>query len=433
MKDDIKMVELGCGRTKTPGYIGVDRFPLPGVDVVADLNGQFPFDDDSVDVIYACHSLEHLDDLEHTMNEIYRICRHGAIVQILSPYYLTSLNMANLYHKCVFNEDTMRFFSGHTTEMISGEEWYCPHAVEWCVERSDNNDRTIELEILKMEYFYYKEYCGLSDERKLHARRTFQNVCDQIFYVLSVNKSGKPFSLDELKQYLERAKELEPPIISQLRARDERNALLNSRSVFTDLQEDLVQGMEKCKTDLREEFREIHRQTEILKDENRKLRMQLESMQGIYESRIKALINEVAAEGSSCEIQKNQIKDETFLNGLAQNHALLETERLTWSRCVPINSYVEYFIKGSGRHLHIYVCGSTDSKMEVEFVQNGQIAGQIIVSVSGEGQINMECPQLAGTYAVRFRAADSVSFIKLLRTEKTGFFKKKCLLAYYVS
>ena len=142
--DKLVKVELGCGATKTEGYIGLDRFPLPGVDVVADLDQRIPFEDDSVDVIFACHSLEHLSDLYHTMSEIYRICKNGAIIHILAPYHSTATNMANIYHKQVFNEDTFRFFGRETENpFIDQEEWYCPHALEWGLSTSDNSTANI--------------------------------------------------------------------------------------------------------------------------------------------------------------------------------------------------------------------------------------------------------------------------------------------------
>lgn len=104
-------VDLGCGPAKTPGFVGVDRFPLPGVDVVCDLDKSLPFADDSVDYIMASHSLEHIADLSATIEEVFRVCRDRAIVTIISPYHATGLNRANPYHKQAFNEHTARFFT----------------------------------------------------------------------------------------------------------------------------------------------------------------------------------------------------------------------------------------------------------------------------------------------------------------------------------
>ncbi len=82
--DKIK-VDIGCGARKPEGFIGVDIYPWPGVDIVADLTKVFPFPDNTVDEIRAYDCLEHLPNIIHSMNEIWRICKPGATVDILVP------------------------------------------------------------------------------------------------------------------------------------------------------------------------------------------------------------------------------------------------------------------------------------------------------------------------------------------------------------
>ncbi|MEH2295226.1 methyltransferase domain-containing protein [Nostoc sp.] len=78
-------VDLGCGTHKEEGFIGVDVIAGDQVDVIADLNGHFPFPDNSVGFIKAHDIIEHLPDRIHTMNEIWRICKPDAIVYISVP------------------------------------------------------------------------------------------------------------------------------------------------------------------------------------------------------------------------------------------------------------------------------------------------------------------------------------------------------------
>jgi hypothetical protein len=54
VQSGIKSLDIGCGKSKTSGCIGIDRVTLPGVDVVHDLD-QFPwpFPDDEFSIIYA--------------------------------------------------------------------------------------------------------------------------------------------------------------------------------------------------------------------------------------------------------------------------------------------------------------------------------------------------------------------------------------------
>jgi acetyltransferase-like isoleucine patch superfamily enzyme/SAM-dependent methyltransferase len=78
-------VDLGCGARKAPGFIGVDIFPAPSVDIVADLSTAFPFEENSVDELRAHDFIEHLPDRLRTMNEIWRVCKDGALVDLFVP------------------------------------------------------------------------------------------------------------------------------------------------------------------------------------------------------------------------------------------------------------------------------------------------------------------------------------------------------------
>jgi predicted SAM-dependent methyltransferase len=54
-------VHLGCGKKYLEGWINVDALPDVGSDVCADLNA-VEFLDGSVETVYACHVLEHLNE-----------------------------------------------------------------------------------------------------------------------------------------------------------------------------------------------------------------------------------------------------------------------------------------------------------------------------------------------------------------------------------
>src|SRR2546422_11352113 len=75
------VLDIGCGRNKAPGAIGIDKIALPGVDIVHDLNSfPYPFGDSSFDEIYATHVIEHLDTIVGAMEEIHRLAKPNAKV-----------------------------------------------------------------------------------------------------------------------------------------------------------------------------------------------------------------------------------------------------------------------------------------------------------------------------------------------------------------
>ncbi|MCZ6602215.1 MAG: methyltransferase domain-containing protein [Planctomycetota bacterium] len=82
------ILDLGCGLKKAEGAVGVDRDPLRHPDVLHDLNVvPWPLPDDGFDRILCRHILEHLRDVDQTVQEIHRVARPGAHVVIVTPHF----------------------------------------------------------------------------------------------------------------------------------------------------------------------------------------------------------------------------------------------------------------------------------------------------------------------------------------------------------
>lgn len=104
-------VNLGCGRKPLPGYINIDKFRWPGVDVICDIDKEpLPgFLDGAIDEVRADHALEHFADLHRAMKEIHRVLRVGGLLRLRVPYGLSSLY--DPYHRFVFDETTLDYFA----------------------------------------------------------------------------------------------------------------------------------------------------------------------------------------------------------------------------------------------------------------------------------------------------------------------------------
>ena len=103
-------LDLGCGRRKRKGYIGVDI--MEGSDIVANLTkDNLPFADSTVDAVYSDHFLEHLaiEDITKLMEDIHRVCRNGAIVEIRVPHFSGFTNFYE-YHKTSFRLNSFAEF-----------------------------------------------------------------------------------------------------------------------------------------------------------------------------------------------------------------------------------------------------------------------------------------------------------------------------------
>ncbi|WP_433766616.1 class I SAM-dependent methyltransferase [Pseudomonas putida] len=240
----IVKVDLGCGPVKRRGFTGIDRFPLPGVDIVADINKDIPLPDDSVDYLVASHSLEHFDDLPHVIHEIHRVCKDRALVTIVAPYSATGLNLANPYHTQVFNEHTARFFTNATETALERSEFDFPSAKDWGLASSDHSNWRADLRLLKCEFFYMPAYRGLDESAKRVLRQSLNDVCEQMLLQLLVVKS--PISKVEFEELSRTTVFQEPPAVT---ARRNEERVSGAPNHFTQLME-VPDSVSKLHSDL---------------------------------------------------------------------------------------------------------------------------------------------------------------------------------------
>ncbi|MFI7603879.1 methyltransferase domain-containing protein [Micromonospora sp. NPDC049366] len=124
---DPVVVDLGCGPTKQwPSNLGLDIFPAPGVDAVADLSGSLPLADDAVDVFFAVHILEHLIDFLPLLDEAHRVLRPGGVLHVMSPWWGHVNAVADPTHVRLLDVQTIK---GICLQRPPGTpRWYPLHA-----------------------------------------------------------------------------------------------------------------------------------------------------------------------------------------------------------------------------------------------------------------------------------------------------------------
>jgi SAM-dependent methyltransferase len=104
-------LDIGCGRNKLPGSVGLDIVALDGVDVVHDLNTRpYPFEAESFDFIRIIHVIEHVESIVETMSEIYRIAKPNATVEIATPHHTDSSSWQDPTHRWHLNSRSFDFF-----------------------------------------------------------------------------------------------------------------------------------------------------------------------------------------------------------------------------------------------------------------------------------------------------------------------------------
>lgn len=107
----LKILDLGCGKKKRPGSIGVDYSDRHDADVIHDLNFfPYPFEANSFDQVYLDNVLEHLDNPMRVMEEVHRITKKGGKVIVIAPYFRSVWAFIDPTHKTFFTVDSFAYY-----------------------------------------------------------------------------------------------------------------------------------------------------------------------------------------------------------------------------------------------------------------------------------------------------------------------------------
>jgi len=329
-------LDLGSGPRTPEGFWGIDRYPLPNVDVVANMDDPLPFKMDSVDLLLASHSLEHAEDLMKTMKEIFRVCKHSAQVCIVAPYFSQGINFANPYHKHAFNEHTPRFWTQSADAYLDREEYNHPHADTWGLSYSDYSQQGIDFRCVRMEFLYFPEYRWISPDAQRDARKKYIDVCDQIIYYLIVIKED--VSEGDMKMMIQNIGEFEPPGVTVRKLR-EKLELLNS-------------DLEEAKSDLHEQMQASQAKLEAQRESARveldtarvHLDRSIEAL-ALVEDELSKLAEEIAERDGKLDefktvldstrkeiirLKENNIEKESKIHQLDRDFQHSESERISW-------------------------------------------------------------------------------------------------------
>ena len=93
-------LDVGCGKTKKPGFLGVDRRAFEGVDVVTDLTQVWPWADETVEEVHMSHVLEHFTGHQrvHIFNELHRVLVKGGKATIITPHWCSNRAYGDFTH-----------------------------------------------------------------------------------------------------------------------------------------------------------------------------------------------------------------------------------------------------------------------------------------------------------------------------------------------
>ena len=80
-------LHLGCGKRFIDGFVHIDAVDYPHIDHVATIDNLSFIQDNTVDLIYSCHVIEHFKrrDLPRVLKEWHRVMKKGGTFRVSVP------------------------------------------------------------------------------------------------------------------------------------------------------------------------------------------------------------------------------------------------------------------------------------------------------------------------------------------------------------
>lgn len=181
----MKKLNLGSGYKTYPGFLNADIDPLTKPDILIDIEtGNFPLEDNSVDEVKAYHILEHVGEgFFHLMQELYRICADGAIIDIQVPHHRSEVFYGDPSHVRFITTEVLRQFSKKRNV------W---HIEQWKSSSGFGLKYDVDFELIEFEFQvnsrWKPRFAKMSQEEIEEVSANLNNVYDELHCKLQVIK-----------------------------------------------------------------------------------------------------------------------------------------------------------------------------------------------------------------------------------------------------
>jgi predicted SAM-dependent methyltransferase len=181
-------INIGSGDRNYEGYIKIDYDLKNNPDYLLNLETQkLPFEDNSVDVVMAHHILEHLGEgYFYCLQELYRVCKHGAIIDIHVPHHRHNYFYDDPTHRRPITVGGLLLFSKKYNKLCKEQQAVSSRLGDWL---------DVDFEILNWNYIpsqiYQKEFEGEPEGKVEKYIHEHNNIIEELWIQLMVVKDGK--------------------------------------------------------------------------------------------------------------------------------------------------------------------------------------------------------------------------------------------------
>jgi hypothetical protein len=179
-------INIGAGNNKINGFLSCDYDTSSNPDYVVNLEtDSLPFANDSVETVVAHHILEHLGEgYFHCLQELYRVCKNGAIIDIRVPHHRHDNFHDDPTHRRPITVGGMQLFSKKFNE-------YCK--ISGAASSRLGNYYDVDFEILDWNYIpvekYRDQFEGLLQEEVEEYIEQHSNIIHELYIKLVVIKN----------------------------------------------------------------------------------------------------------------------------------------------------------------------------------------------------------------------------------------------------
>lgn len=179
-------INIGSGDSNSEDYVTIDYDSSSNPDYALDLEKDpLPFNNDTVEAVIAHHILEHLGEgYFHCLQELYRVCKHGAVIDVRVPHPRHDTFLADPTHKRPITPMGLKLFSKKFNKL--------------CREQNYSSSRLgdyfkVDFEILDYKYIpdnqAIQKYSHLNKEDIENISNTYNNIISEIHIKLIVIKN----------------------------------------------------------------------------------------------------------------------------------------------------------------------------------------------------------------------------------------------------
>jgi SAM-dependent methyltransferase len=116
------ILDVGCGPSKFPGSIGIDKNADTAADVLCEVDAGLPFRSDVFDQVRAVHVVEHVADVIRAMEEFHRVTKAGGTILVVTPHYTDYSSWCDPTHRWHLNSYSFYYF--YPQGLHGREMWY---------------------------------------------------------------------------------------------------------------------------------------------------------------------------------------------------------------------------------------------------------------------------------------------------------------------